>query len=107
MYESANGPITSGMYVLHKCDNRRCINPSHLFLGTHLDNIKDMQSKDRHRGGSLPNELNPSCKFSDNTISAIRRARSIGMTKSEIERAYGISETHYYRVVKGVSRVQA
>ena len=101
------GPIPAGRYVLHRCDNRRCVNPEHLFLGTHLDNIKDMQAKDRHRGGSLPNESNPSCKFSDETIAAIRVARASGAKKAEIERTYGISETHYYRVVKGVSRVQA
>lgn len=43
----ANGPISQGMNVLHKCDNPLCVNPSHLFLGTQLDNATDKYRKGR------------------------------------------------------------
>ncbi len=43
------GPIPKGLYVLHTCDVRHCINPQHLFLGTNLDNIRDMERKGRAR----------------------------------------------------------
>lgn len=46
-YEIFNGPIPAGMCVLHRCDNRSCCNPDHLFIGTQKENIHDMHKKGR------------------------------------------------------------
>jgi len=46
------GNIPYGLWVLHKCDIRRCVNPNHLFLGTYRDNIDDKVSKNRQQRGS-------------------------------------------------------
>jgi hypothetical protein len=46
-YALANGLVTKGTYVLHHCDTPACVNPSHLFLGTQADNMRDMREKGR------------------------------------------------------------
>lgn len=56
-WELSNGPIPTGMWVLHHCDNPRCVRPDHLFLGTRLDNIRDMQAKGRLRNGWMGKAL--------------------------------------------------
>lgn len=104
MHEAVISEIPKGMYVLHSCDNRKCINPEHLFIGSHMDNIKDMHAKNRQRGGSMPGEKNPHAKFTDDEISRIRSFHKMGAKKREIERKFGISETHYYRIIKQEAR---
>lgn len=47
-YEMSIGPIPDGGHILHSCDNTSCVNPAHLRVGTHLDNIRDKMERRRH-----------------------------------------------------------
>ena len=66
------GPIDKGLWVLHKCDVKRCVNPDHLFLGTHQDNIDDMLSK--NRGNKVRGEKVYCAKLTEEKVLEIRAA---------------------------------
>ncbi|MFZ4563641.1 MAG: HNH endonuclease signature motif containing protein [Bacteroidales bacterium] len=94
-----NGLIPPGMCVLHKCDNPNCVNPSHLFIGTHQENIQDMVSKGRgsHAMGKS-GEAHPLAKLSAKDVSEIR---SIGRDEKTTILAdkYGVSTSIIRRIL--------
>lgn len=69
-YQMNHGEIPSGLWVLHKCDNRKCCNPAHLFLGTHIDNMRDASQKKRLNG----NKGRRCARLTKLQVSEIRRS---------------------------------
>lgn len=86
-YELAFGPIPHGLCVCHKCDNRRCVNPSHLFLGTNADNVADRQSKGRGNGRGYPGERCGHAKLKNGDVIKIRLDQR---THEQIAKDYGV-----------------
>jgi hypothetical protein len=87
-----DGRNPEGKLALHRCDNPACVNPAHLFLGTHEDNMADCKQKGRGAHQVYPGESNPKAKLSAAQVQEIRRspesyqdlAVRFGMTKENI-----------------------
>lgn len=85
-----NGAIPDGFYVLHRCDNPPCVNPEHLFLGTHAENMQDMMAKGR--GNKPCGELVGRAKLTEQAVGDIRGLYASGMTQLAIAEVYGVSK---------------
>jgi hypothetical protein len=84
-FEISIGPIPDGMFICHRCDNRKCVRPSHLFVGTNQDNMTDMKVKGR--ASSRPNETAPGAKLTADQVVAIRLD---GRSHAQVAKAYGV-----------------
>lgn len=110
-WHSKCGPIPEGLHVLHKCDNRKCINVAHLFLGTRVDNMQDMIAKGRHKfvGLSSPNyrppeplkgEKNGMAKLTEADVREMRKLFERREANTvELAEKFGIRRCHAYRIV--------
>ncbi len=86
--EAKFGKLKPGDEVCHKCDNPGCINPDHLFIGTHAENIQDCVRKGRQPKG----EDNGQHKVSEKQVRAIRELLSQGVTQKRIAQHYPLSQ---------------
>jgi len=94
------GSIAPGLMVCHRCDNRRCVNLDHLFLGTARENVADMTAKGRlvvARGERLPQT-----KLTRAKVLAMRRLREqTGLSFAKIGKRYGVARSTARRVIVG------
>lgn len=103
----ANGAIPADLCVLHRCDNRLCVRPDHLFLGTKKDNTRDMWEKGRgSRAGSgaatVRGERHGQAKLTEAQVLEARRLSAEGASLSELCRHFGmVSVGTMSRTVRG------
>jgi len=97
-YELHKGPITDGLFVCHSCDNRRCVNPDHLFLGDDGENMRDMVAKGRHgaQTGTLRPKITRKMAFNIRIMYARGEHSIVGLAA-----IYGVDHSTITRIVKG------
>lgn len=94
-YELSYGTIPPGLFVLHRCDNPRCVRPDHLFLGTNLDNMADMRRKGRSRFG----ERHPLAKLTMAQVALIRERHAAGETSARLAQAFQVTPSTINNIV--------
>lgn len=106
-YTLFNGEIPKGMLVCHTCDNRKCVNPEHLFLGTHKDNSVDAYKKGRvtmPKGNEFkPGEQHPNHKLTNQQVLDIRaRYAAGGISLRKLAKEYAVDHSCVWQIVRGI-----
>lgn len=97
--------IDTELHVLHKCDNTKCCNPNHLFIGTNADNVADRVRKNRTKAVPKYGELNGMSKLSSNDVDCVRKLyKDNGLSQSEIAKMFNIKQPHVSRIVNQLRR---
>jgi hypothetical protein len=102
-FEAFNGPVRNGLWVLHRCDNRRCVNPDHLFLGDGALDMQDCASKGRLHFQKAPRcgEKHSQAKLTARQVAEMRELYKSGrFTKKELAGQFRISETQAGKILR-------
>ncbi len=95
----AYGAIPAGLFVCHRCDNKACVRPDHLFLGTHNDNMQDKKMKGR--ATKPPGELSPRHRLTDEIVIDVRRKYDEGLSMDQVGKEFGLKTSHVCNIING------
>ncbi|MEK6884344.1 MAG: HNH endonuclease signature motif containing protein [Nanoarchaeota archaeon] len=93
------GEIPKGLFVLHKCDNRLCVNPKHLFVGNQSDNMKDCYIKNRHARISVLGQEAWNSKLKDKDVVKIKKLYKMGLIQKKIAEMFNVDRSLISRVI--------
>lgn len=96
-----NGPMPKGMYACHRCDTPPCVNPDHLFAGTHADNMMDMRMKGRAASGATVGAGRT--KLVPDQVREIRLRLGRGDQPVAVARDFGVTRQCIYVIAKGIT----
>lgn len=89
-WELHNGDIEASLCVCHTCDTPLCVNPSHLFLGTNLENSADRHAKGRTKGDFKKGSAHPASKLSEDNVIWIKKRLNDGDSHADIAKDFGV-----------------
>lgn len=96
-----HGPIGKGLFVLHRCDNRLCVRPSHLYEGTAAENSADMVQRGRYVKGRVHRgAAHRKAKLTEKQVVEIRSGRERGLKMAELAKLFGVSPTLIGNIVR-------
>ena len=103
-YMAFKGPIAHGLDVCHRCDNRKCVNPDHLFLGTRKENMEDCVKKGRNAKGAMirarRGEKSAFSKLITQQVIDIRMLAENGASSAYLAASYGVSVDNIRRILR-------
>lgn len=116
VWEAKNGPIPKGKLLCHHCDNAGCVNPKHMYVGTHADNMRDLRVRKRHWSNNNPDKAaangarlgksNTWVKGENNATAKLTRKKALEIRKSSLSgrklaKIYGVAASTIDRIKTG------
>lgn len=98
-WQLANGESPGKRWVLHRCDNKRCVRPDHLFIGDRRANVDDMLQKRRQAVG----RRNGASKLTEEQVREIRALREQGLSLRQIAKRFGVNDMNVHYICKRIT----